>query len=171
MPLCLMLLCLRALCLSRRGTFGTRLSICGTGALGKPPGSPQARLKAGETGNNRSAARRRAAFGGVLRNSISGCRLANGCDQFGGAVREQFLSHLRTQRGCGLQGERPFSLGQQSLATIEVLKQVAAGKIKITPEILVQGGESGGNNVLSAFIASLMLAGNKPIAPNPPGKS
>ena len=63
------------------------------------------------------------------------------------------------------------ALGQQSLATIEVLKQVAAGKIKITPEILVQGGESGGNNVLSAFIASLMLAGNKPIAPNPPGKS
>ena len=39
------------------------------------------------------------------------------------------------------------------------MKQISEGKIKITPDVLVQGGGSDGSssNVLSAFIASLML--------------
>ena len=56
------------------------------------------------------------------------------------------------------------------------MKQVADGKVKITPDVLVQGGtDSGGNNMLSAFIASLMTGGLKLIKdpdarPEKPGK-
>ncbi len=53
------------------------------------------------------------------------------------------------------------AIGQNSLSGIEIMKTVAEGKVKITPEFLVQGGGSEGNgasaNVLSAFMASLML--------------
>lgn len=53
------------------------------------------------------------------------------------------------------------ALGQDSLAMIEIVKQVSQGQIKITPEIFVQsgsdaGGESASSNVLAAFMASLM---------------
>lgn len=51
------------------------------------------------------------------------------------------------------------ALGAQSMALIEVMKQISSGNIKITPEVLVQGQgdkESSGS-VLSAFIGSLML--------------
>lgn len=54
------------------------------------------------------------------------------------------------------------TIGQHSLALIEIMKQVADGRIKITPDILVQGAAEAGNgnglspNVLSAFMASLM---------------
>lgn len=100
------------------------LSIFGTGDLGKPPRVPPERpqARAGVCSGSQpetngppeiAGSRRRiqAGFGGVRRTAISGCRLANRSDQFGGAVREKFLSHLRTQRGGGLQRERPFSLG------------------------------------------------------------
>jgi len=58
------------------------------------------------------------------------------------------------------------ALGQQPMSVIEIMKQVAQGKIKITPDILVQGagdGKDGGssNSVLSAFIASLMAKNAK----------
>lgn len=58
------------------------------------------------------------------------------------------------------------ALGQQSLSIIEIMKQVAEGKVKITPDILVQGGGEGkeggnANNVLAAFIASLMGSNTK----------
>lgn len=56
--------------------------------------------------------------------------------------------------------EQAKALGQYPLSIIEIMKQVASGNVKITPEILVQGGNgadnSNTNNVLSAFIASLM---------------
>jgi regulator of protease activity HflC (stomatin/prohibitin superfamily) len=56
--------------------------------------------------------------------------------------------------------EQANALGQQPMSIIEIMKQVAQGNVKITPDILVQGGEGkeGGNssNVLAAFIASLM---------------
>jgi regulator of protease activity HflC (stomatin/prohibitin superfamily) len=58
--------------------------------------------------------------------------------------------------------EQAKALGQYPLSIIEIMKQVAGGNVKITPEILVQGnsGNSADNstsgNVLSAFIASLM---------------
>jgi len=53
------------------------------------------------------------------------------------------------------------ALGQQPMSVIEIMKQVAQGKIKITPDILVQGagdGKDGGssNSVMATFIASLM---------------
>lgn len=52
-------------------------------------------------------------------------------------------------------------VGQYPLSIIEIMKQVAGGNVKITPEILVQGGNgadsSNTNNVLSAFITSLMI--------------
>ena len=58
------------------------------------------------------------------------------------------------------------AVGQAPLAMIEVMKQISGGRVKITPDILVQGsGEGGGEahsmNVLSAFIASLMAGGMK----------
>ncbi len=60
--------------------------------------------------------------------------------------------------------EQAKALGQYPLSIIEIMKQVAGGNVKITPEILVQSGNgsegSNSNNVLSAFIASLM-ANNK----------
>ncbi len=59
------------------------------------------------------------------------------------------------------------ALGQQPLSMIEIMKQISEGKVKITPDILVQGGEEGsGSNMLAAFMACMMLGGQKPgIAP------
>jgi len=54
------------------------------------------------------------------------------------------------------------ALGQNAMSIIEVMKQVAQGNVKITPDILVQGSEGqdgNANNVLAAFIASLMGSG------------
>lgn len=54
------------------------------------------------------------------------------------------------------------SLGQHSLAIIEIMKQVSEGKIKITPDILVSSsgmnasGENAASNVLAAFLASML---------------
>lgn len=49
------------------------------------------------------------------------------------------------------------ALGQQPLSMIEMMKQVSEGKIKITPDILIQGAQGGSENALSGFIASMML--------------
>lgn len=62
------------------------------------------------------------------------------------------------------------AIGQYPLSIIEIMKQVGDGKIKITPDILVQtsgDGKDGGNanNVLAAFIASLMGSNGK-LIPN-----
>ncbi len=54
------------------------------------------------------------------------------------------------------------AVGQSSLALIEIMKRIAEGHIKITPDILLQGGGQGGDNsgnVLAAFIASLLGSG------------
>lgn len=61
--------------------------------------------------------------------------------------------------------EQAKALSPDSMAIIEIMKQVAEGKIKITPEILVQGGgeKDSSQSVLSAFIGSLMLK-DKPSA-------
>lgn len=51
------------------------------------------------------------------------------------------------------------SLGKQSLATIEVMKQVSSGQIKITPDILVnssEANEGAASNVLTAFLANML---------------
>ena len=42
------------------------------------------------------------------------------------------------------------------------MKQVSTGHVKITPDVVVNGGgEGGGNNMLSGFIGSLMMGGMK----------
>ena len=54
------------------------------------------------------------------------------------------------------------AVGQGPLAMIEVMKRVSDGKIKITPDIMVSGGQNGdgaSSNMLAAFMASLMGSG------------
>lgn len=56
------------------------------------------------------------------------------------------------------------ALGQQAMSIIEIMKQIAQGNVKITPDILVQSSDNkdgNANNVLAAFIASLMGSGTK----------
>lgn len=66
------------------------------------------------------------------------------------------------------------ALGQQPMSVIEIMKQVAQGNVKITPDILVNSsdGKDGGNanNVLAAFIASLM-GNNAKIVAEPKSRS
>jgi uncharacterized membrane protein YqiK len=64
------------------------------------------------------------------------------------------------------------ALGQQPLSMIEIMKQVSEGHVKITPDVLIQGGgeHSSGDSVLSAFIASLILD-KKAAAKSPEGSS
>jgi hypothetical protein len=52
------------------------------------------------------------------------------------------------------------AVGQANLAGIEVSKVIAAAGLKITPDILISGGEDGqgGNSIFSAFIAQLLAA-------------
>jgi len=64
------------------------------------------------------------------------------------------------------------ALGQNPLALVEIMKQVSGGNVKITPDIMIQGGngEGSSSNVLAAFIASLMASGFK-LAPEAGAKS
>ncbi len=64
-----------------------------------------------------------------------------------------------------------LAVGQAPLAMIEVMKQVSSGRVKITPDVMVGGGGGNGDspNMLSAFMASLMLGGMK-LAPQDSGK-
>lgn len=59
--------------------------------------------------------------------------------------------------------KQALALGQAPLSMIEIMKRVSEGRIKITPDVVVNGGgaDGGGNNMLSAFIASLMANGMK----------
>ena len=74
------------------------------------------------------------------------------------------------QATAGAYQEQANALGQYPMSIIEIMKQVAQGNIKITPDILVQGSdgkESGSaSNVLAAFIASLM-GHNLKLTPEP----
>ena len=50
-------------------------------------------------------------------------------------------------------------MGQLNLAGIEVTKSIAGAGLKITPDIMVAGGDGaggGGANVFTAFIAQLL---------------
>ena len=61
------------------------------------------------------------------------------------------------------------AVGQLNLAGIEVTKSIAAAGLKITPDIMVGGGgDGGGANIFSAFIAQL-LAGNRVALSGPNG--
>ncbi|MBI4802984.1 MAG: hypothetical protein HY796_10720 [Elusimicrobia bacterium] len=58
--------------------------------------------------------------------------------------------------------KQALALGQAPMSVIEVMKQVSNGKVKITPDVVVNSGaDGGGNNMLSAFIGSLMTGGMK----------
>ena len=50
------------------------------------------------------------------------------------------------------------ALGADAVTAIEVTKQIAEGKIKITPDLLVQG--DGGGGLLSTFLAQLVSRQN-----------
>jgi uncharacterized membrane protein YqiK len=50
------------------------------------------------------------------------------------------------------------SIGQQGVTAIEIAKQVASGNIKVTPDVLVQGGDNVGG-LLAAFL-SKRITGN-----------
>ncbi len=55
------------------------------------------------------------------------------------------------------------ALGKDPLALVEIMKEISDGRVKITPDILIQGGNGEGNssNVLAAFLASLLGSGMK----------
>lgn len=67
--------------------------------------------------------------------------------------------------------KQAMALGQAPLSIIEIMRQVSAGKIKITPDVMVNGGsDGGGSNMLSAFIGSLMTGGMKIVRDEEPKK-
>jgi regulator of protease activity HflC (stomatin/prohibitin superfamily) len=54
------------------------------------------------------------------------------------------------------------AIGQQNVAIIKLIQEIAAGKIQIVPQILVGGGDSsGGGNLFNAWLAQ-MLSQNLP---------
>ena len=53
------------------------------------------------------------------------------------------------------------AIGQQNVAIIKLIQEVAAGKIQIVPQILVGGDSSGGGNLFNAWLAQ-MLSQNVP---------
>ncbi len=68
------------------------------------------------------------------------------------------------------------AVGQLNLAAIELTKSVAGAGLKITPDIMVGGGDgAGGSSIFAAFMAQLM-AGNRvqvapAVAPAPPAQT
>jgi len=49
------------------------------------------------------------------------------------------------------------ALGQQNIAVIKLIQEIAAGKIQIVPQILVGGGEGGSSgNLFNAWLAQMM---------------
>ena len=63
--------------------------------------------------------------------------------------------------------EQRQALGPEALAAIEIMKQIAEGKIKITPDILVSGGQGsdGSTGVMGALVAQMLA---RQIAPETP---
>jgi regulator of protease activity HflC (stomatin/prohibitin superfamily) len=53
------------------------------------------------------------------------------------------------------------AIGQQNVAVIKLIQEVAAGKIQIVPQTLVTSGDAGGSNLLNAWLAQ-MIAQNAP---------
>ncbi len=47
-------------------------------------------------------------------------------------------------------------LGPQLLAILKVLKEVADGRVKITPDVLVAGGDNAGGNLFNAWMATML---------------
>jgi len=96
--------------------------------------------------------------------------IANGIASVGNAEAQKI--NAIGQATAEAYNKQAEALGQYPLSIIEIMKQVAQGNVKITPDILVQGsgeskdGSNASSNVLAAFIASLMGSGAKIV----PGK-
>ncbi len=58
------------------------------------------------------------------------------------------------------------AVGQAGVTAIEIAKQIAAGNIKVTPDFLVQGGDSVGG-LLSAFLTKHIAGGTPRMAAAP----
>jgi hypothetical protein len=66
------------------------------------------------------------------------------------------------------------SVGQAPLAMIEIMKRIADGHVKITPDILITGeggkggdaGSGGGSGIMAAFVANLLAGSVKPASSN-----
>jgi hypothetical protein len=60
--------------------------------------------------------------------------------------------------------EQAQALGQTSLALVEVMQRIADGNVKITPDVLVSGGEgkdgergsAGGSGIMAAVLGNLL---------------
>ncbi len=59
------------------------------------------------------------------------------------------------------------AVGQQGVTAIEIAKQIAAGNVKVTPDFLVQGGDSVGG-LLAAFLTANIAGSAKSRLPPPP---
>jgi len=63
------------------------------------------------------------------------------------------------------------AVGQQGVTAIEIAKQIASGNVKVTPDLLVHGGDNVGG-LLSAFLTNLVTGSaataKSPAAPPPP---
>ncbi len=51
-------------------------------------------------------------------------------------------------------------LGPELLALLKVLKEVADGKVKITPDVLVTGGDNQGGGLFNAWLATMLRPGS-----------
>jgi regulator of protease activity HflC (stomatin/prohibitin superfamily) len=58
------------------------------------------------------------------------------------------------------------AVGQQGVTAIEIAKQIATGNVKVTPDLLVQGGDNVGG-LLSAFLTKVIIGQGKPEPPAP----
>jgi hypothetical protein len=62
------------------------------------------------------------------------------------------------------------AIGQQNVAVIKLMQEIAAGKIQIVPQVLVGGGESStSGNLFNAWLAQMMTP-NAPKAEKDKGK-
>jgi regulator of protease activity HflC (stomatin/prohibitin superfamily) len=62
------------------------------------------------------------------------------------------------------------AIGGGGVTAIEIAKQVASGNVKITPDLLVQGGDGVGS-LLSAYLSQLITRGTEQVAAVPAAKS
>ncbi len=62
------------------------------------------------------------------------------------------------------------ALGRDGITAIEIAKQLAEGKIKVTPDFLVQGGGDGLGGLLSAFLTQTIVRGKNGDAAQPPAQ-
>ena len=56
------------------------------------------------------------------------------------------------------------AIGQQGVTAIEIAKQIASGNVKVTPDLLVQGGDGVGG-LLAAYLTNLVTAKTRPGGP------